>query len=89
MQQRENHMPQRNNYSGTQRSEIGLPPISNVYDVIILWLKTIIEDITKITDKDKLNVSHFPANSFRKSTFKATNKFRIPEEKIRPLTHPY
>ena len=60
-----NHMPQKNDYSHTQRSKIGLSQISNVYDVTILWLETIIECITKIL----------------KSNFKATNKFRIHEEK--------
>jgi len=77
----ENHVPQRNNYSNAKRSKIGMSQISNVYDVIILRSKTMIEGIIKITVQDKLNVSHFPANSFRKSNFQATNKFRIHRKK--------
>ena len=59
-----NHMPQKNDYSHTQRSKIGLSQISNVYDVTILWLETIIECITKI-----LKCFSFPCKFFEEIKF--------------------
>ena len=92
MQQRENHMPQKNDYSHTQRSKIGLSQISNVYDVTILWLETIIECITKI-----LKCFSFLCKFFEEIKFQGYQQIQdspgkkiiILPEKTRPHMDPY